>query len=88
MNWSYKMDSEAIDIFTANAKEFTRAASILGVIVVGALIYVYGGTTVDLEVPNGTTNEVREVQTVVGNESIKEYENFLYTKDESGNYTD
>lgn len=24
----------------------------------------------------------------MGNESIKEYENFLYTKDESGNYTD
>ena len=88
MNWSYKMGSEAIDIFTANAKEFTRAASILGVIVVGALISVYGGTKLALEVPNGTTNEVREVQTVVANESIKDYENFLYTKDENGKYTD
>ena len=88
MNWSYKMGSEAIDIFTANAKEFTRAASILGVIVVGALISVYGGTTLALEVPNGTTNEVREVQTVVKNESIKDYEEFLYAKDDGGNYTD
>ena len=88
MNWSYKMGSDAIDIFTANAKEFTRAASILGVIVVGALISVYGGTKLALEVPNGTTNEAREVQTVVDNDSIKDYEDFLYTKDDDGNYTD
>lgn len=87
MNWSYKMGSDAIDVFTANAKEFTRAASILGVMVVGALISVYGGTKLALEIPNGTTNEAREVQTVLPNDSIKEYEEYLYVKDDNGALT-
>lgn len=87
MNWSYKMGSEAIDVFTANAKEFTRAASILGVMVVGALISVYGGTKLALEIPNGTTNEAREVQTVLPNDSIKTYEEYLYVKDDNGALT-
>ncbi|WP_073998582.1 PTS system mannose/fructose/sorbose family transporter subunit IID [Anaerococcus urinomassiliensis] len=87
MNWSYKMGSEAIDVFTANAKEFTRAASILGVMVVGALISVYGGTKLALEIPNGSTNEAREVQTVLPNDSIKTYEEYLYVKDDNGALT-
>ena len=87
MNWSYKLGSDAIDIFTANAKEFTRAASILGVIIVGALISVYGGTKLAIEIPNGMTNEAQEVQTVVANDSIKTYEDYLYIKDDEGNFT-
>ena len=47
MNWSYKLGSKAIELLTANAKEFTRAASMLGVFIVGAL------TTIALEIPNG-----------------------------------
>lgn len=88
MNWSYKMGTEAIDIFTANAKEFTRAASILGVIVVGALTAVYGETETALQVPNGTTNQAVLVETVVPNEEIKDYEDYLYEKDGDGNLTD
>ncbi|MBQ8857758.1 MAG: PTS system mannose/fructose/sorbose family transporter subunit IID, partial [Lachnospiraceae bacterium] len=38
---------------TANAKEFTRAASMLGVFIVGALTSNYGGTTVALTIENG-----------------------------------
>jgi hypothetical protein len=53
MNWSYKLGSSAIGILTANAKEFTRAASMLGVFIVGALTSNYGGTTVALEIANG-----------------------------------
>mgnify|MGYP000769868266 CR=1 FL=1 len=53
MNWSYKLGSQAIEILTANAKEFTRAASMLGVFIVGALTSNYGGTTVTLEIANG-----------------------------------
>lgn len=53
MNWSYKLGSKAIEMLTANAKEFTRAASILGVFVVGALTSNYGGTTIALEIANG-----------------------------------
>lgn len=53
MGWSYKLGSQAIEIMTANAREFTRAASMLGVFVVGALTANMGGTTIALEVPNG-----------------------------------
>lgn len=53
MDWSYKLGSKAIEILTANAKEFTRAASMLGVFVVGALTSNYGGTTVALTIANG-----------------------------------
>lgn len=44
MNWSYALGTKAVGILTANAKEFTRAASLLGVFIVGALIAIYGGT--------------------------------------------
>lgn len=83
MHWSYKMGTNAISILTANAKEFTRAASILGVIVVGALTCIYGGTTTKLEIPNGVTNEAVEVVTVVPNEDLPKYEEFLYAPDET-----
>ena len=53
MNWSYKLGSQAIEILTANAKEFTRAASMLGVFVVGALTSNYGGTTIASTIENG-----------------------------------
>lgn len=53
MNWSYKLGSKAIEMLTANAKEFTRAASMLGVFVVGALTSNYGGTTIALTIENG-----------------------------------
>lgn len=53
MHWSYKLGTEAIGIFTANAKEFTRAASILGVFVVGALTSLYGKTKLGIEIANG-----------------------------------
>ena len=38
MHWSYKVGVDGIAKLTKNAKEFTRAATILGMIVVGALI--------------------------------------------------
>ena len=45
MHWSYGLGTKAVTLLTSNAKEFTRAASILGVFVVGGLIANYGGTT-------------------------------------------
>ena len=53
MSWSYKLGTSAIELLTANAKEFTRAASLLGVFIVGALTSNYGGTTIALEIANG-----------------------------------
>ena len=47
MHWSYKLGTTAIEALTANAKEFTRAASMLGVFVVGALTANYGGTALN-----------------------------------------
>jgi len=53
MHWSYNLGTKAIDILTKNAKEFTRAASMLGVFIVGALTSNYGATKLAIEVPNG-----------------------------------
>ena len=55
MHWSYKLGTVAIEVLTSNAKEFTRAASMLGVFVVGALTSNYGGTTIVPVLENGTT---------------------------------
>lgn len=56
MHWSYNLGTSAIGVLTANAREFTRAASILGVFVVGTLTVLYGGTNVGgLSIQNGTT---------------------------------
>ena len=53
MYWSYDLGTKAIEALTKNAKEFTHAASMLGVLVVGCLISNYGGTTVAWMIPNG-----------------------------------
>ena len=53
MNWSYELGTKAIELLTANAKEFTRAASMLGVFIVGALTSNYGTTTLNLVIENG-----------------------------------
>ena len=47
MHWSYDLGTKAIELLTANAKEFTRAASLLGVFIVGALTSNYGGTALN-----------------------------------------
>ncbi len=58
MHWSYGLGSKAISALTSNAKEFTRAASMLGVFVVGALTANMGGTTTALVIPNGESEIV------------------------------
>lgn len=79
MNWSYKMGTNAIALLTENAKEFTRAASILGVIVVGALTSIYGGTSIKTEINNGTTFKPTAIVSVVSNEELKTtYANKLF----------
>ncbi len=88
MHWSYKMGTSAIDILTSNAKEFTRAASIVGVFVVGSLIAVYGSTTLNIKVNNGITNVAIPVTTIVEKADIPEYEDYLYAKDKSGKATE
>ncbi|MDH6366494.1 MULTISPECIES: PTS system mannose/fructose/sorbose family transporter subunit IID [unclassified Breznakia] len=54
MNWSYSLGTKAVTTLTKNAKEFTRAASMLGVFVVGALTCNYGATSLGMMIPNGT----------------------------------
>lgn len=54
MYYSYNLGMKAITMMTAHAQEFTHAASVLGVFVVGALIANYGGgTKLGIEIPNG-----------------------------------
>ena len=56
MHWSYNLGTKAVTMLTQNAKEFTRAASILGIFVVGGLIANYGNTTVRIYVGNPAIN--------------------------------
>ena len=53
MHWSYKVGLDGIQTVTDFAKEFTRAATILGIIVVGALIASYVNISIATEIPNG-----------------------------------
>lgn len=79
MYWSYDLGTQAIDVLTANATEFTRAASILGVFVVGALTVVYGATNISgFEIPNGTTQVGTEVQEVVPADQLDDYLQIIY----------
>lgn len=56
MNWSYNLGTKAVSTITSNAKEFTRAASILGIFVVGSLIAAYGGTEVRIIIADPAIN--------------------------------
>lgn len=73
MKWAYKVGTGAIDALTANMQAFTRAASILGVFVVGALTVTMGGTQINLTIPNGTTRGLAANTVIVSN---KDAENF------------
>lgn len=80
MHWSYNLGTGAIEILTKNAKEFTRAASILGVFVVGALTSNYGATRLGIEIKQGTQINNAPVQLVLTEEQLasNEYANVLY----------
>ena len=73
MYWSYDMGTKAIEVLTANAREFTHAASMLGVFVVGALTCNYGATKLGIVIPNGQTAE-KVKQLVIENGNIVEKE--------------
>jgi PTS system N-acetylgalactosamine-specific IID component len=91
--WSYKFGTDAIGMLTKNAKEFTRAASILGIFVVGALTCVYGATSLGLKIDNGETHEPISNAIIVENDLLDTpsadggYQDMLYTQDDSGKYT-
>lgn len=53
MHWSYNLGTAAVATLTAHATEFTHAASMLGVFVVGALTCNYGATSLGMVIPNG-----------------------------------
>lgn len=75
MKWAYKVGTGAIDALTANMQAFTRAASILGVFVVGALTVTMGGTQINLTIPNGTTRGLVAHTVVVNNEDAENFAN-------------
>lgn len=54
MYWSYNLGMKAVSMMTDFAKEFTHAASVLGVFIVGALVANYGGgTQLGITIANG-----------------------------------
>ena len=89
MNLSYKMGTDAITLLTENAKEFTRAASILGVFVVGCLVVCYGGTKLGAgaNIPNGETHSVVLSQVTLSDEQLAsgQYDKALFAE---GSYKD
>ena len=84
MNLSYKMGTDAITLLTENAKEFTRAASILGVFVVGCLIVCYGQTKLGpkANIPNGETHNTVLSQVTLTDEQLKtgDYDKQIFSK--------
>ncbi len=84
MNLSYKMGTDAITLLTENAKEFTRAASILGVFVVGCLVVCYGGTKLGAgaNIPNGETHNTVLSQITLTDEQLKtgDYDKQIFSK--------
>ena len=73
MNWSYKMGTQAIDALMDNMKAFTRAASILGVFVVGCLTVTMGGTQIALTIPNGSSESYVAHTAVVSNDEVSDF---------------
>ena len=88
MNWSYKLGTNSISMLTENAKEFTRAASILGVFIVGALTCAYGATSLNVIIPNGTTFTATPTTAVVTEAQLPEFDEYLYVADDNGGYSD
>ncbi|MBG9979552.1 PTS system mannose/fructose/sorbose family transporter subunit IID [Facklamia sp. DSM 111018] len=83
MHWSYNTGVDAIEILTENATEFTRAASILGVFVVGALTVTYGNTTVDgINIPNGETEETQAITEIVSADQLPTYQDIIFEDQE------
>ncbi|MBW9213100.1 MULTISPECIES: PTS system mannose/fructose/sorbose family transporter subunit IID [Terrabacteria group] len=64
MYWSYDLGTRAIEVLTKNAREFTHAASLLGVFIVGALTCNYGSTALGILIPNGTKIDPATKKTV------------------------
>lgn len=95
MNWSYKMGSSAIDSLMGVMKPFTRAASIMGVFIVGCLTVTMGGTQIKAVIPNGTTQAYVAHTATVPNDSVKSFDviksndegvTLSGMKDSDGNY--
>lgn len=67
MHWSYNLGTNAIGLLTKHAKEFTHAASMLGVFIVGALTSNYGATKIMVKLKNG----IEKIDEVTKKEIIK-----------------
>lgn len=83
MNWSYHTGTAAIDILTSNGQAFTRAASIMGVFIVGCLIVTMGtGTQIAVNIPNGESTNYVANSAVVPTEEVDRFANMMYDDNE------
>ena len=83
MNWSYSTGTAAIDVLTENGQAFTRAASIMGVFIVGCLIVTMGsGTQLAIQIPNGESTSYVSNSAVVPTEEVSTFADMMYDDEE------
>lgn len=83
MNWSYNTGTSAIETLTKSGKAFTRAASIMGVFIVGALVVTMGSSTkIAIQIPNGETSSYTPHTVVVPTENVDDFNASM--QDETG----
>lgn len=79
MHWSYNTGTSAIDTLTKNGRAFTRAASILGVFVVGCLIVTMGqGVKLGVKINNGSAQSYVAHKATVRSEDAPSFEQKVY----------
>ena len=67
MYWSYNLGMSAVASLTKHAKEFTHAASVMGIFIVGALISNMGSTSLEIVFSSGglTTNVQGQLDSIL-----------------------
>lgn len=85
MNWAYKMGINAIDSLLENMKAFTRAASILGVFIVGCLTVTMGGTQTAYKIDNGVSYSYAINEAIVANSEVDSFK--VISTDKTDNHT-
>lgn len=86
MYWSYNTGTGAIDMLTKNGRAFSRAASILGVFVVGCLIVTMGtGVKLGVQIPNGSAEAYVAHTATVLTKDTAQFDKKVYQYDKDGN---
>lgn len=84
LQWSYSSGEKAIQFVMRERDAFTRAASVLGLFIVGALIVTMGSQTkLGLTIPNGTSESYVAHTATIPTSDLDRFTSKIY--DENGN---